>query len=126
MEMECIIVPRREKIILELPGWVPLIGDWNGEGKSRIGVFKDGVWRLDYDGDSIWNASVDKSYTFQGLAGWTPVIGDWNGDGKDKIGVYNTLSGDWYLDYDGNGVWDETIDKGYNIGLGTPVIGKWS
>ena len=56
----------------------------------------------------------------------TPVVGDWNGDGKSKIGAYNSLIGDWNLDYDGNGVWNATADKAYNIGVGTPVVGKWS
>jgi hypothetical protein len=97
----------------------PVIGDWNGDGKFKIGVFKDGVWNLDY----IGNGSVIKVYSF-GSTGSTPIIGDWNGDGKSKIGVYN--NGDWNLDYDGNGVWDATADKVYNIGVGTPVVGKWS
>jgi PKD repeat protein len=107
-------------------GSMPVVGDWNGDGKDKIGVFKDGAWRLDYDGNFAWNTSVNKSYTFVGGAGWMPVVGDWNGDGKDKIGVYNTINGDWNLDYDGNGVWDATADKGYNIGVGIPVVGKWS
>jgi hypothetical protein len=106
--------------------WTPVVGDWNGNGTTKIGVYKDGEWRLDYDGNFAWNASGDKSYTFRGMAGWTPVIGDWNGDGKSKIGLYNTNNGDWNLDYDGNGVWDATADKVYNIGVGTPVVGKWS
>jgi hypothetical protein len=101
-------------------GETPVVGDWNGDGKSKVGVFKDGAWRLDYYG----NGSMI-TYSF-GLTGSKPVIGDWNGDGKSKIGVYNSLNGDWNLDYNGNGVWDTTADKGYNIGVGTPVVGKWS
>jgi hypothetical protein len=99
----------------------PIIGDWNGDGKSKIGVFKDGTWHLDYNGDG----SVIKVYSFE-ITGSSPIIGDWNGDGKSKIGVYNTLNGDWNLDYNGNGAWDATADKVYNIGVGTPVVGKWS
>jgi hypothetical protein len=99
--------------------WTPVVGDWNGDGKSKIGIYKDGAWRLDYNGDG----SVIKVYSF-GTTGSAPIIGDWNGDGKSKIGVYK--DGTWNLDYDGNGVWDATVDKGYNIGVGTPVVGKWS
>jgi len=86
-------------------------------------VFKDGAWCLDYDGNGVWNATVDKVYNI-GMG--TPVVGDWNGDGTSKIGVYNSLNGDWKLDYDRNGVWNATADKVYNIGVGTPVVGKWS
>ena len=63
-------------------------------------------------------------YSFGG-AGWTPIVGDWNADKKDEIGVNN--AGNWYLDYDGNGVWSSG-DKNYGFGTTgwTPVIGKWS
>ena len=41
--------------------------------------------------------------------------------------MYKYLTGVWYLDYDGNGVWEGTSDKEYNnIGLGTPVVGDWN
>ena len=33
------------------PGDVPLAGDWNGDGIRQIGVFHDGQWYLDLDGD---------------------------------------------------------------------------
>jgi PKD repeat protein len=104
-------------------GWMPVVGDWNGDGKAKIGVFNSnyGDWELDY----IGNGSVIKNYHF-GATGSQPVIGDWNGDGKAEIGVYNSNNGDWNLDYDGNGVWNATTDKVNNIGMGTPVVGKWS
>ena len=93
--------------------------------RTKTGVFKDGVWRLDYDGNYLWNATVDKSYNF-GLTGSTPVTGDWNGDEKTEIGVYK--DGTWFLDYNGNGIWDTGIDKEYSFGaIGwIPVVGKWT
>jgi hypothetical protein len=33
-----------------------------------------------------------------------PVVGDWTGTGTAKLGVYR--QGQWYLDKNGNGVWD--------------------
>ena len=33
------------------PGDVPVAGDWNGDGIKQIGVFHDGQWYLDIDGD---------------------------------------------------------------------------
>ena len=82
-------------------GWTPLVGDWNGDGKSEIGIYKDAVWYLDYGGSGVIDANT-RYYQF-GAAGWTPLIGDWNGDKKDEIGIYK--DGNWYLDYDGNGFW---------------------
>jgi hypothetical protein len=53
------------------------------------------------------------------------MVGDWNSDKKDEIGVNN--AGNWYLDYDGNGVWSSG-DKNYGFGTTgwMPVIGKWT
>ncbi len=98
-----------------------MIGDWNGDGKSKIGVFKDGAWRLDYNG----NGSLIKVYSF-GTTGSIPVVGDWNGDGKSKIGVFK--DGAWQLDYNGNGAWNTGTDKEYSFGTTgyTPVVGKWT
>ena len=79
----------------------------------EVGVYQNGVWYLDYNGNGVWNAGIDKVYNF-GSTGWTPVTGDWNGDGKTKVGVYQ--NGVWYLDYNGNGVWNAGIDKVYNFG----------
>jgi len=102
----------------DVGSWSPVIGDWNGDGRSKMGVFKDGAWRLDYYG----NGSLIKICSF-GITGSRPFAGDWNGDGKSEVGVYHSLTGDWNLDYDGNGVWGATLDKKYNFGMGTPVVG---
>ena len=82
-------------------GSTPFTGDWNGDDHTKIGVFQNGVWYLDYNGNGMWNAGTDKQYSF-GPAGDLPVVGDWNGDGKTKAGVTNGNS--WYLDKNGDGV----------------------
>ena len=68
---------------------------------DRIGIYKDGSWYIDMNGDGVWNAG-DQNYGF-GAPLWTPVTGDWNNDGKTEIGVYR--DGAWYLDYDATGWW---------------------
>jgi hypothetical protein len=37
--------------------------------------------------------------------GTIPIVGDWNGDGKTDIGITNGQK--WYLDINGNGIWDD-------------------
>jgi uncharacterized protein YjiK len=115
-------------------GWAGatyVTGDWNGDGRTKAGIFYNGYWFLDYDGNGVWDGGVvDKQYIF----GWAdpnviPVVGDWNGDGRAKIGVY--YQGFWYLDYNGNGVWDgPSVDKAYNFGWAatgvTPMVGDWA
>jgi hypothetical protein len=94
---------------------------------SKIGVFRNGPWYLDYNGNRAWDpASGDVSFWF-GTSGDQPVAGDWNGDGKDEIGVFR--NGPWYLDYNGNRVWDPASgDVSFWFGTSgdLPVSGDWN
>jgi PKD repeat protein len=105
------------------PNFIPILSDWNGDGRAKIGVYKDGAWYLDYLGEGTWTTNT-KAYGF-GASGYTPVISDWNGDGRAKIGVYK--DGAWYLDYLGEGTWTANT-KSYGFGASgyTPVIGDWN
>jgi hypothetical protein len=85
-----------------------VIGDWDGTGKLRIGVFRNGQWRLDVDGDHKWAAGSDRIDQF-GLAGDTPVVGNWDYRGKLRIGVFR--QGHWLLDMNGNYSWDALDDE---------------
>jgi hypothetical protein len=108
-----------------LPGDQPVIGDWTGDGTLRIGVFRNGWWYLDLNGNGRWDGveGGDGMYAF-GLPGDQAVVGDWTGDGVTKLGVFR--AGAWFLDikngrrYDpGNPVFQ------YGIPGDIPVVGKW-
>ncbi|HON81987.1 MAG TPA: hypothetical protein PLN56_07075 [Methanoregulaceae archaeon] len=93
----------------------------------KIGIFRDGLWVLDYNGNYLWDGPGIDRVAFIGQAGDVPVIGDWNGDGTDKIGIFR--DGLWVLDYNGNFVWDGPgIDRVAFIGQAgdVPVIGDWN
>jgi hypothetical protein len=110
------------------PGEVPVVGDWNGDGRTKVGYFFNGIWALDYNGNGQWDGPlIDRYYNFGG-AGDIPVVGDWSGTHSSKIGVNH--SGFWLLDYNGNGQWDGTTSDRF-IALGgnpgeTPVTGDWN
>jgi PKD repeat protein len=74
---------------------------------------------------SVCAADIDKAYSF-GAPGWTPLVGDWNAGGYSSIGVTNGQI--WYLDWNGNGTWDQGTDKAYNFGASgwTPKVGDWN
>jgi hypothetical protein len=106
------------------------VGDWNGDGKTEIGV-TDGInWYLDYNGNGVWDGPAIDNKSYFGIAGYTPIVGDWKGDGKTEIGVTNGL--DWYLDTNGNGVWDGTgpgNDQHGYFGIPPnfkPIVGDWN
>ena len=84
-------IPGTEQIISGLRAWQSVAGDWNGDGKTEISVYKDGMWYLDTDGSGTWNAG-DRANNF-GASGWVSSAGDWNGDGKIEIGVTNGQHG---------------------------------
>jgi hypothetical protein len=120
--------PRRSDVVdhvfrFGVHGDIPVTGDWNGDGIRSIGVFHDGRWRLDLDGDGRWT-SADGIITF-GTAGDLPVVGDFNGDGIDDLAVYRR--GTWYIDSNGDRQLDAS-DRGFTMGGATdiPVAGDWN
>jgi len=104
------------------PGDKPVMGAWTTNIRGAMGVFKDGAWWLDWNGNNQWDGG-DRFYRF-GIAGDQPVVGDWNGTGYDKVGVFR--NGRFYLDWNGNGRWDYG-DVIYFFGKtgDTPVVGVW-
>jgi hypothetical protein len=108
-----------------------LMADWTGNGTVRLGVFRDGVWYLDLNGNRRWDGASggDGVYRF-GLPGDIAVTGDWNGDGSSKFGVYRCPAQgicEWLLDRNGNKAWDPG-DPVYSYGLpgDIPVVSKWN
>ncbi len=85
-------------------GDFPVVGDWNGDGIQAIGIFRQGRWNLDMDGNGRWT-EVDDVADY-GQKGDIPVVGDFNGDGVDEIGFFR--NGKFYLDTNGNRQLDET------------------
>jgi hypothetical protein len=112
-------------------GDVPLVGDWNSSGTSKVGVFRssDGIFYLDYNGNGTWDGCGTDRCLSIGLNGDTPLVGDWNGSGTAKVGVFRPSGGTFYLDYNGNGAWDGCgTDRCLAIGLSgdTPLVGDWN
>jgi hypothetical protein len=74
------------------------VGDWNTTGTIKVGVFRNGSWLIDYNGDRVFNA-LDKTYTY-GQSGDIPVTGYWDSSGVVRIGVYR--AGYFILNYSGS------------------------
>jgi len=113
-------------------GDVPVVGDWNGDGRTKVGLFRDGYfWILDYNGNGVYEPYIDKAFPFGGVAGDVPVVGDWTGTGTSKVGVvrYGYF---WILDANGNGAFDGTgPGEDYAFAFGgipgdVPVVGDWN
>ena len=89
----------------------PVAGDFNGDGVSTLGIFNNGKWRIDVNGDGRFNDNEDSFFDF-GQTGDIAVVGDFNGDGLDEIAVVRGRS--LIVDSNGNGVLDAT-DRVFEI-----------
>ena len=110
-----------------IPSDIPVTGDWDGNGRFEIGVYRNGQWYFDMDGSGTWDPAKDAFKQNFGAPGHFPVTGDWNGDGKTEIGTY--FQGTWYLD-NGNGRWDgagiDTVNQNFGALGHIPVTGDWN
>lgn len=74
-----------------LSGHVPVVGDWNGNGQTTLGV-RAGIHFLLLN--SIRDAADADIAAAFGAPEHLPLAGDWDGDGTDTIGVWG---GGWFL-----------------------------
>lgn len=59
------------------PSWLPIAGDWDGNGSTTIGAYQPGTARF-----FLRNANAGGTpdiTVFFGLPNWKPVVGDWYG-----------------------------------------------
>ncbi|MGH7768317.1 MAG: hypothetical protein ACREQP_12740 [Candidatus Binatia bacterium] len=111
-------------------GDLPVAGDWDGEGQTKIGIFRPstGEWLLD-SGDAGDTTDCADDCLIFGAPGDLPVVGDWDGSGADKIGVFRPSTGEWLLDLNGDGNWDgcgvDACRGPFGAPGDLPVVGKW-
>ena len=92
----------------------PVVGDWDNTGWNRIGLYCDGTWYLDLNGDNLYSAGVDRVVTNFGFVGAQPVVGDWDNTGKVRLGFFQ--NGLWYLDLVGDYVLRYTAQSVFSMG----------
>jgi hypothetical protein len=61
-----------------IPGYMPVVGDWTGNGTAKIGVTNGVNWYLDANGNGVWDGPIIDQAPFFGISGWNPVVGKWN------------------------------------------------
>lgn len=120
--------PGNPDLVIEYgsPGDFPVVGDWDRDGVSEIGVVRGNRWLLRNRNSA---GSPDIDITFSGWQqGDIPVVGDWDGDGRTGIGYARVQGGQvrWLLRdtlNSGGAEYDFTFGSG---GSGHPVAGDWN
>jgi len=116
---------------------LPVIGDWDYDGKDEIGVFRpdeDGNsmfylvtrdWAILQPDQNVGNADYDISFGY--YPNNIPITGDWDGDGDDDIGGFNPGNNNFYLYSLNLGVSSATSyqDVPFGISGDKPIIGDW-
>jgi hypothetical protein len=103
----------------------PIVGDWGSTGSAKIGVFRNGLWILDSNGNGSLDVA-DRQFSF-GQAGDIPVVGDWDGTGTVKAGLFR--NGTFILDLSGHLSGTSTGKQDLIFSFGAagdiPVVGDW-
>lgn len=102
----------------------PLVGDWDGDGFSEIGIFspQDLTWNLDENLDG----QPDISFRLAGMStDDIPVVGDWDGNGTTTPAYFRPIDASWHFrnsNSDGGEDWPIL-----NLGTSTdmPLAGDW-
>ena len=101
----------------DVAGWVPIAGDFDGDGRGSVSLFSAGTFRLrDTERGPV------RIVRFGG-PGDVPVVGDWDGDGVDTVGVFR--SGRWYLRASNSSAAAPSRAFSHGRAGDVPVIGDW-
>jgi hypothetical protein len=127
-----------------LPGDLPVVGDWDGNGTTTVGVVeREGTgnllqWKLRNSNTAggpdaanfAFGSAAQGSFAIDGIGfvygtgNLQPVAGDWNSDGIDTVGLFDP-TGKWLLK---NANTPGAPDAGvfsYGQGQSRPLAGDW-
>jgi hypothetical protein len=100
-------------------GDIPLAGDWNGDGKDTIGIYRNNTFYLRNSNSAGF---ADIQFPF-GAPGDIPIVGDWDGDGIDTIGV---VRGNTIFLKNTNTSGNADIQFNYGNSTDTFIVGDWN
>jgi subtilisin len=104
-------------------GDVPVVADWNGDGRDTVSVIRDGTWHV--NNQLAGGASARTFYYGRVTRGDIPIAGDWNRGGVDLPGIVRDR--EWHLRAEqsgGNADWSFIYGRLTRGDL--PLWGDWN
>ncbi len=108
-------------------GWLPITGDWTGDGKTQVGLY-DPVFSVFHLRNVQQAGPADSVFIFgPPSSGRIPLAGDWNGDGITTVGLYDPVKGKFFLQNGLAGSGAQTKFKFGDANAGwLPITGDWT
>ncbi len=117
-------------------GDAPVAGDWDNDGIGEIGVWRKSTryFYIDKNGNGVYNGTATERlgpFLSTSDPSDRPVAGDWDNDGIDEIGIWRGATRYFFLDKNGNGVYNGTATERLGPFLSSyvsgdaPVAGDW-
>ena len=106
------------------PGDTPIAGDFDGDGKDDIGLYRAGTGYI-YLKHGLGSGVADEAFYF-GNPSDVILTGDWNGNGIDTVAAFRPSNGNWYIKLiNGTGGADHAIHL-HSWGTTKPVAGNFA
>lgn len=102
-----------------IAGDIPLSGDWDGDGITSVGIYRNGSFFL-RNGNSAGNAHLQFPF---GSPGDIPVVGDWDGDGIDTVGI---VRGNTIFLRNSNTAGNADLQFAYGSSTDNFIVGDWN
>ena len=106
-----------------IPGDIPLMCDWDGDGTDTVGVYRGSTGSVFLRNSNTQGFS--ELETLLGQSGDLPICGDWNGDGFDSLGIFRVHNAHFYLTNDNRSAIAQVAFEPRLSGS-FPVAGDWN
>lgn len=103
-------------------GDVPIVADWNGDGKDTVSIIRDGTWHVN---NTLEGGASERTFVYGRVArGDVPIAGSWDGLARSLPGIIRDR--EWHLRDDQSGGRSTSRFVYGRLTAGDlPLVGDW-